>query len=355
MKIKISKIKVGKYIIRDEVDLEHIREIRESFEIDGQWHPIIVRRYENNSFDLIAGHCRLTAAKELGWEEIEATIKDLEDIDADVLSLKTNFMHTDLSPTEKGKVINKLITTYGVSQKELSIKLGISQAQISKFLTLALSLHKSVADALNSGKINYGVASVVGSLEINNQPKFLKTIIEKKISQPSKASSLKAKFLNSTIFTIGYQGKNLDDLIEILKENKIDLLIDIRDSGKSSNKPEFNTEILKREFKKININYIHKPELGVIYQVRAPYIEGYIDDTAFRGWYNWHLDNIGFNVEDFNEFLKNNGKSCLMCMEGYAKPNKNQKHHCHRDFLSYIILKNKSNDSVLLFERRFDL
>jgi len=355
MKIKISKIKVGKHSIRDEVDEEHIREIRESFKIDGQWHPIIVRRDENGSYDLIAGHCRLKAAQELGWEEIEATIKDLEDIDADVLSLKTNFMHTDLSPTEKGKVINKIITTYGISQKELSIKLGISQAQTSKLLTLALSLHKSVADALNSGTINYGVASVIGTLEINQQPRFLKIIIEKKITQPSKASSLKAKFLSDKIYTIGYQGKNLDFLIEILKKNKINLLIDIRDSGKSSNKPEFNSEILKREFNKINIKYTHKPELGIIYQVRAPYIEGYIDDNAFRGWYNWHLDNIGFNVEDFIEFLKNNGNSCLMCMEGNAKPNKNQKHHCHRDFLADIILNHKSKDSLLLFERRIDL
>lgn len=62
-----------------------------------------------------------------------------------------------MTPTEKGKVINRIITNYGISQKELSIKLGISQAQISKLLTLALSLHKSVAEALNSAKINYGV------------------------------------------------------------------------------------------------------------------------------------------------------------------------------------------------------
>lgn len=46
--------------------------------------------------------------------------------------------------------------------------------------------------------------------------------------------------------------------------------------------------------------------------------------------------------------------SCLMCMEGYAKSNKNKKHHCHRDILADIILNNKSKDSLLLFERRID-
>jgi len=42
-------------------------------------------------------------------------------------------------------------------------------------------------------------------------------------------------------------------------------------------------------------------------------------------------------------------------MEQYAKPNKNQKYHCHRDFLANMIIDNKSNDSLLMFERRIDL
>ncbi len=355
MRIKISKIKIGKHSIRDTINEEHIKEIMESFKLDGQWNPIIVRQDNNGSYDLIAGHYRLQAAKELGWTEIEVISKDLEDIDADVLSLKTNIMHSEMSPTEKGKVINKIINDYGISQREIALKLGISQGQVSKLLTLALSLHKSVADALNSGEINYGVASIIGSLDLSLQQNFLKFIIERNITQPSMATSLKAMFLNTIIFTIGYQGKSLDDLIDILRENKINNLIDIRESGKSSNKPEFNTEILKREFKKINISYIHKPELGVIYQIRAPYIENYIDPKAFRGWYNWHLKEVDFNLSEFVKFLKTNGKCCLMCMEKFAKPNKTQKNYCHRDFLADIIINNENKDSLLHFEKRMDL
>ncbi len=147
----------------------------------------------------------------------------------------------------------------------------------------------------------------------------------------------------------------MDDLIDILQKNKIDLLIDIRESGKSSNKPEFNTEILKREFEKLNIKYIHKPELGVIYEIRAPYMEGYISHDSFKGWYEWHLKNINFSIEEFKEFCKNNGKCCFMCMEKYAKPNKTQKHYCHRDILTDIILNENSKDTLLNFENRTDL
>lgn len=65
-----------------------------------------------------------------------------------------------------------------------------------------------------------------------------------------------------------------------------------------------NSEILKREFQKINVNYAHKPELGVIYQIRTSYIERYIDDIALNGYYNWHLKDIDFNIQETVEFLK---------------------------------------------------
>ena len=44
-----------------------------------------------------------------------------------------------------------------------------------------------------------------------------------------------------------------------------------------------------------------------------------------------------------------------MCMEEYAKPNKNQNYYCHRDFLADFIINNKSEDLLLNFENRIDL
>jgi len=60
-------------------------------------------------------------------------------------------------------------------------------------------------------------------------------------------------------------------------------------------------------------------------------------------------------MAEFIKFLKNNGNSCLMCMEEFAKPNKPQKYYCHRDFLADFIINNKSEDSLLNFVNRTDL
>ena len=49
MKISLDKIGHPPFQIREEVDEEHVEEIRESFERDGQWNPIIVRPVSEDS------------------------------------------------------------------------------------------------------------------------------------------------------------------------------------------------------------------------------------------------------------------------------------------------------------------
>ena len=67
MLIKVSDIKVKKRIRKDMGDL---RALKESMHIYGLMNPITV----NANHELIAGGRRLAAAKELGWETINATV-----------------------------------------------------------------------------------------------------------------------------------------------------------------------------------------------------------------------------------------------------------------------------------------
>lgn len=354
MKIKLSKIKFSKYDPREEFDEDYLNELAESIEQDGLWNPILVKNLSNGDYVLISGGHRLRAVQKIGWDEIEAKLLDVEDSIAAILSIKTNFLQKNLTDIEEGKAIKKIIDDFGYTQSDIAEKLGKSQPWVSNRLALILDVSKNIQEALKEEKISTTHAVLLSKLSKKDQDIFLEYILENDLNINDSRDALK-KFQNKTIFTIGYQGKTLDTLIEILQENKINMLIDIRDSGKSSNKPEFNSEILKREFQKLKINYIHKPELGVIYQIRAPYIDGYISNDCFKGWYDWHLDNIDFNIEEFMKFLKDNGNCCLMCMEKFPKPNKVQKHLCHRNILTEKILNYKKKDPLLNFEKKIDL
>jgi len=353
MKIKIKDIIIPWYQPREDFDEDYINELAESIKNDGLWTPIMVREI-NGKFELISGNHRIEAIKKLGWDTIEAKIVDFDEDIASILAIKTNFLQKNLTELEEAKAIKKIIDKFGFNQSTIAEKLGKSPTWVANRLSLVMKLSKKVRDALSAEKITPTHAISFSALEENDQDVILEYCLQNKWGVNDLKENIK-KFQNNILFSIGYEGLKLDNFIQKLKENKINLLIDIRDSVKSSMKPEFNGEILERECKKNEIKYLHKPEFGVIYQVRRPYIEGYINHDAFRGWYEWNLHSQELNLDDFKKFLKTNGKICFLCMEKYPKPNKNQKHFCHRDLLIEKILSHKSNMILDDFSKRIDL
>ena len=72
--VKISKIKIGE---RHRKDLGDLNSLKDSILKIGLMHPIVV---DKDTMTLIAGERRLTACKELMWEEIECTLLSIDDI-----------------------------------------------------------------------------------------------------------------------------------------------------------------------------------------------------------------------------------------------------------------------------------
>jgi len=64
------------------------------------------------------------------------------------------------------------------------------------------------------------------------------------------------------IYTIGHSTRKLEEFIDVLKNCKIDILVDVRKFPTSKKFPWFNKEILERELEKVGIRYFHYPELG---------------------------------------------------------------------------------------------
>ncbi len=60
----------------------------------------------------------------------------------------------------------------------------------------------------------------------------------------------------STIFTIGYSGRPIDDFIALLEQQKITALCDVRSMAYSSLNSDFNREPLKTVLKSHKIEYV---------------------------------------------------------------------------------------------------
>ncbi|MDZ7687632.1 MAG: ParB/RepB/Spo0J family partition protein [Halobacteriales archaeon] len=356
MKIKLSKINTDLYDVRDEVEEEHVDDIAESLEEDGQWNPIIVRPSNHeDGYDLIAGHTRYRAAKKLGWDELEATVKDVDDEEANELALKTNLKRKGMSKIEEGKVINDLLQKHDLTRQELADKLGKSQRWVSERIKVALELDPKVKGLVQEGELSYNIARIVTQVEEKKQLEFAELLVDQDITDAAEATKLKSRFQNDTIYTIGYEGRNFEGLVDTLQENEIEILIDIRESGESTYKPEFNSDVLSDRLPENDIEYLHEPELGVNWAIRRPYKDGAIGHNCFEGWYNWWIsEEADIDIEEFADEIEQKGSAALMCIEKYAEANDNQDITCHRHHLSNI-LQDVEENGRQLFPNRKDL
>ncbi len=370
MKISIEKIILNRFRVRDKLDPEHLKAIEASLKMDGQWDPLMVRKNETGLYELISGQYRLQAAQALGWKEIEATVKDLSEEEAMILALKTNIMRRSMAEMEEARALKGMMDKFEWSQRVAATHLGVSQTWVGNRLALVLNIIDEVQEALAEDRISMEHAVLISRLsvtiegevvpDVEKQRMFLQAILKEGLSRDEARKVLKW-IQNDAIYTVGYAGKDIDGFSKSLKDQGIDLLVDIRESGESRYKPEFNESILAREMKKAGIGYERKPELGVILDVRTPYIEGWLDDECFERWYEWSVQGRKKGgkthdlVPELVKAFKEAGKVSLMCEEAHPEPRGKQEHYCHRHFLAGMLLDYRDPDEPLLkFDRRVD-
>lgn len=79
------------------------KEVLESIKENGVLVPIIVRKIDNDKYEIISGHNRVDCSKELGLSTIPAQIVDCDDNKATLIMIDTNLCNRDkILPVEKG-------------------------------------------------------------------------------------------------------------------------------------------------------------------------------------------------------------------------------------------------------------
>ena len=79
------------------------QEVLESIRENGVLVPIIVRKIENEKYEIISGHNRVECSKELNLSTIPAQIVDCDDDKATLIMIDTNLCNRDkINPIEKG-------------------------------------------------------------------------------------------------------------------------------------------------------------------------------------------------------------------------------------------------------------
>jgi len=163
--IPIGQIGRNPFQPRREFNSEELRELQESLSSSGLLQPITVRRRPGkDGFELIAGERRLRAAIKLGWKEIPAIIKDIDDKTVLTLALVENLQRTDLNPIEEGEGYHRLSHEFGLTQQQIAETVGKDRTTIANMLRV-LQLPEIVRKLLQEGQLTMGHAKVLLGLE----------------------------------------------------------------------------------------------------------------------------------------------------------------------------------------------
>lgn len=162
-RIPIARIKPSPFQPRKTFDPEQLADLESSLAANGLLQPIAVRRLGDH-YELIAGERRLRAATNLGWTEIPALVKDMDDRSSLVMALVENLQRTDLNPIEEARGYLRLYEEFGFTHQQIAEATSKDRATITNQLRI-LSLPEQVISLVASGRLSAGHAKALASLQ----------------------------------------------------------------------------------------------------------------------------------------------------------------------------------------------
>ncbi len=145
---------------RKNFDEEELCALAESVKRYGVLQPITVKDSGNGFYSIIAGERRWRAAKMAGIEKVPVRIVDFSSLEELEVSLIENLQRADLDPIEEAMGYKRLIDEHGLTQEEVSRKVGKSRSAVANSLRL-LALPDKIRTLLTEKKLSFGHAKAV--------------------------------------------------------------------------------------------------------------------------------------------------------------------------------------------------
>ena len=232
--IELSKIDNFKNHPFKVLENHELEELVQSIKENNLIYPVIVRKKDNNRYEMIAGHRRKKAFEILGIKNIPAKVLNLTDDEATIYMVESNLQREKILPSEKAYAYKmkldamnhqgkKLETSTPVvsklrSNEILGEKTGDSREQIRRYIRLT-NLTKELLDMVDNSFLDKSPSmalrpAVELSYLTKEEQKILVDAIDVNQATPSHAQAIRLRKLSA-------DKKLTEDLIyEIMSEEK---------------------------------------------------------------------------------------------------------------------------------------
>lgn len=160
--IAVKDIIPNKFQPRRIFDDEALVELSQSIKQYGILQPIVVRKILNG-YELVAGERRWRASQHAGLANIPAVVREYTDAEMTEIALIENLQRENLNAIEEAVAYRRLMDEFGLTQEEVSRKIGRSRSHIANFVRL-LNLPPVVQDFVSRGTLSMGQARPILAL-----------------------------------------------------------------------------------------------------------------------------------------------------------------------------------------------
>lgn len=165
-RLPLDRIQPNPFQPRKEFSPEELEELANSIRDNGLLQPLVVRPSpaEEDAWQLVAGERRLRAVAQLGWPDVPAWVREVDDQTLLVLALVENLQREALGPLEEAEGYRVLAESFGLTQGEIAEAVGRDRSTVANTLRL-LHLPPSVRKMVSSGALTAGHARALLGLE----------------------------------------------------------------------------------------------------------------------------------------------------------------------------------------------
>ena len=199
------------------VDDLDMKELEQSIINNGLLEPIVVRTKDNNRYEIISGHRRVYALKEIGIEKVPCIIKELSNDQAVIEMVDSNIRRENILPSEKAKAYKMKLTSMKhqgkkvhtsdhdgpkLTTEKIGLEFGDSSTNVKRYVRLTYLDDELLNIVDNSfieqnAKLSLGITTAVELSYLSKEDqKLLLDAIDYNQATPSRAQAIRIRKLS---------------------------------------------------------------------------------------------------------------------------------------------------------------
>ena len=205
--VKVEKIIPNRNQPRQIFKDDALKELAQSIETYGIIQPISLRKFDESTFEIVAGERRFRAAKLIGLSEIPSIIVDLDEKDSAFVALLENVQREDLNFIEEADAYSKLLKDYNYTQGQLAEVIGKKQSTIANKLRI-LKLPDTIRGMLIENRLTERHGRALLKLPNEElQLEVLKKVIDKELNVKNTEELIKLELYKLENAEVASDGK----------------------------------------------------------------------------------------------------------------------------------------------------